>query len=292
MLFLLQFFLSGIISGLLFPPFFLLPVGFFVYPYLFYLLNSKDYTLLSYPFHFLSGFFYGIGLLIILLVWIKEPFLLDPSTERFSILSYLLIFYCSFYFGFSFLILKYFKSSISKFIILPVIFVVSEIIIANLGYGFPWISHSLIFSSNIITFSTIYFIGTYGLSYLAITVFLFPVIFWFYKNANFKIISTLYFIVFVFISTSFLLRSNKLDNLDFQNIKIAIAQMNFSLNHHLNQDDLNVKYEAILEKIRANTSDILIFAENNFPYLVRDNQAMLILQDKLQPGYSFNNWFN
>ena len=38
-----------------------------------------------------------------------------------------------------------------------------------------------------------------------------------------------------------------------------------------------------MNTIRANTSDILIFAENNFPYLVKDNKEMLILQDNLQP---------
>ena len=94
MLFLVQFFLSGIFTGLLFPPFFLLPIGFFIYPFLLCLLNNKEYILLSYPFHFLSGLLYGLGLLIILLVWVKEPFLLDSFTEKYSIFSYLLIFYC------------------------------------------------------------------------------------------------------------------------------------------------------------------------------------------------------
>ena len=239
--------------------------------------------LLSYSFHFLSGLLYGLGLLIILLVWIKEPFLLDSFTEKLSIFSYLLIFYCSLYFGFSFLVLKYFTNLISKFIILPVIIVVSEIFIANVGYGFPWISHSLILSSNQLAFSAIYFLGTYGLSYVTIAVFLFPVIFLICKNVKFKIILTIYFIVFVFISTSNILHSNKLDNNNIKNVKISLAQMNFSLNHKLNLDDLNVNYETILETIRENTSNILIFAENNFPYLVKDNREMLILQDNLQP---------
>jgi len=284
LLFLVQFFLSGIITGLLFPPFFLLPIGFFIYPFLFYILNNKTYNLLSYPFHFLSGLIYGLGLLIVLLVWIKEPFLLDSSTEKFSILSYLLIFYCSLYFGFSFFILKFFKNLTSKFIIFPGVFVVSEILIANAGYGFPWVSHSLILSSNPLFFSPIYFGGTYGLSYLAIAIFLFPIIFLFRKNVNFKIILTIYFIIFIFISTSCILRSNKLDNIHFKNVKISLAQMNFSLDHKLNLEDLNFKYKEILETIRTNNSDILIFAENNFPYLVEDNQGILTLKDNLQPN--------
>ena len=44
---------------------------------------------------------------------------------------------------------------------------------------------------------------------------------------------------------------------------------------------MNFKYEAILETIRINASDILIFAENNFPYLFEDNQGMLTLKNNL-----------
>ena len=284
MLFLVQFFFSGIITGFLFPPFFLLPIGFFIYPFLFYLLNNKAYTSLSYPFHFLSGLLYGLGLFIVLLVWIKEPFLLDSVTKKFSTLSYLLIFYCSLYFGFSFYVLKFFNNLVSKFIIFPVIIVVSEILIANVGYGFPWISHSLIFSSNPLAFSTIYFLGTYGLSYLTIAVFLFPVIFLFCNNLNIKFFLVIYFIVLVFFCALCILRINKLDNIDFKNVKISLAQMNFSLNHRLNQDELNINYKSILNTIGANTSDILIFAENNFPYLVNDSREIKTLQDNLNPN--------
>lgn len=284
MLFFIQFFLSGIITGLLFPPFFLLPIGFFIYPFLLYLLNSKEFTLLSYSFHFLSGLLYGFGFLTVFLIWVKEPFLLNSSTEKFSTLSYLLIFYCSLYFGFSFFILRFFNNLLSKFIILPTIFVVSEMLIANIGYGFPWISHSLIFSSNSFAFSTIYFVGTYGLSYLTIVVFLFPTIFLFYQNKHFKIIFILYFLVFIFISTSFILRSDKLDNLNYKNSKVTLAQMNFLLNNKLNQHNLRIQYEEILETIKINDSDVLIFAENNFPYLVEGNKEMLSLQDNLHPN--------
>ena len=58
--------------------------------------------------------------------------------------------------------------------------------------------------------------------------------------------------------------------------------MNFSFSHKLDQDDLNLKYEDILETIKQNTSDIIIFAENNFPYLVIDNHEFLALQNDIQ----------
>ena len=133
-----------------------MPIGFITYPFLFYLINKKEYLELGYIFHFFSGFIYGFGFLIIFLIWIKEPFLLNSLTEKFSIFSYLLIFYCSFYFSFAFILLKYFKSTLTKFVILPIVFIFNEMICANLGYGFPWISYSLIHSSNESVFFIIY----------------------------------------------------------------------------------------------------------------------------------------
>ena len=47
---------------------------------------------------------------------------------------------------------------------------------------------------------------------------------------------------------------------------------------------MNIKYKSILDTIRLNTSDILIFAENNFPYLVKDNHEIKTLQNYLKPS--------
>ena len=159
--FFIKFFICGILTSLLFPPFFLIPIGFIIYPYLFYLINQKKFSILKFRQHFLAGFSYGVGFLCIYLGWIKEPFLLDDSTKKFSIFSYLLIFYCSLYFGLIFLFLQTIKNYFLKLLAFPLLIVISEFICANFIYGFPWISHSIIHAENTFGLSLIYYISQF-----------------------------------------------------------------------------------------------------------------------------------
>ena len=95
-------------------PFFLTPVGFFIFPFLFYLLNHKNYIALSHKKHFFSGFSFGLGFFIIYLGWIKEPFFIEDITKKYFIFSYLLIIYCALYYGIIFYIISFFKTKIFK----------------------------------------------------------------------------------------------------------------------------------------------------------------------------------
>ena len=149
MKFFIQFFLCGILTSFLFPPFFLIPIGFIIFPYLFHLSQSKQFISLNYKYHFISGFFYGLGFFSIYLMWIKEPFFLDDLTKNYFIFSYLLIIYCSLFFGVIFFILKFFNNILIKFIVFPGLIVSAEYLCANLSYGFPWFSFSLIHSANL-----------------------------------------------------------------------------------------------------------------------------------------------
>ena len=120
---------------------------------------------------------------LVVLIWIKEPFLFDQTTRNFYFFSYLLVFYCSIYYGLSFLILSFIKNDFSKLILIPILFIVSEILREYLGYGFPWITFALINSGNSFILNLIYYVGTYGLSYFTIVIFLLPVsIILFYKK--------------------------------------------------------------------------------------------------------------
>ena len=177
MILFLYFFILGLATGLLFPPFFLIPLGFLIYPLIFFLINTNIYRSKTLVYHFFAGFIYGLGVLSVILIWIQEPFLVDVSTEKYSYISFLLIFYCSFFFGLVFLLLRFFRKMISKLIIFPALIVFGEFILSNLSYGFPCISYSLIHSGNNFGINIIYYIGTYGLSYLTILIFLLPSIF-------------------------------------------------------------------------------------------------------------------
>ena len=66
------------------------------------------------------------------------------------------------------------KGIILTTILIPILFVTSEILRENFAYGFPWITFALVHSGNTFTLNLIYYIGTYGLSYFTILMFLIP----------------------------------------------------------------------------------------------------------------------
>ena len=289
MKFFIQFFISGIFTSLIFPPFFITPIGFFIFPYIFFLINHKKYRSLGYFSHFISGFFYGLGFLIIFLDWIKEPFLLDISTKKLFLFSYLLVFYCSIFFGLCFAALKYFKNPILKLIILPILFVIVEFSISNIGYGFPWISFSLASSGNFLGFYTIYYLGTYGLSYLTLFTFIFPAIFLFKKSKYIKILFFAY--IFVFIVLFLLLANRNIFSYLEKNsekllLKISVAQINFPINQKIDSQVMQLKYDYIIKTITNDNSDIIIFGENNFPFLLDGLDQIKLIQEILKKDQS------
>ena len=141
---LLKFIILGFLSSLLFPPFFILPIGLIIFPFLFFLLIDKEFQNQNKSFHFISGLSYGISMNFVVLIWIKEPFLIDQTTRNFYFVSYLLVFYCSIYYGLSFFLLSFIKNNFSKLILIPILFVVIEVLREHLGYGFQWITFASI----------------------------------------------------------------------------------------------------------------------------------------------------
>ena len=82
---LFKFFILGILTSFLFPPFFILPLGFVIIPYLVDLLLKNSHKK-SYLTFFYYGFFYGLGFLAVFLSWIHNPFLVFDYTKPFAIL--------------------------------------------------------------------------------------------------------------------------------------------------------------------------------------------------------------
>ena len=105
---LLKFFILGVLSALLFPPFFMMPLGFVIFPYLINLL-SKISIKQNLFYYFSLGFFYGLGFLLVLLFWIQNPFLMNEETKNFSMIGLILPIILSIFFGLGFTIYKYFN---------------------------------------------------------------------------------------------------------------------------------------------------------------------------------------
>ena len=69
-----KFFILGLFTSLLYPPFFMLPLGFIIFPSLITLISnlSNQKSFLTF---FFNGFVFGLGFLVIYLSWVHNPFL-------------------------------------------------------------------------------------------------------------------------------------------------------------------------------------------------------------------------
>jgi len=258
-----------------------MPLGFVIFPLLFNMVTSKEFSFLSYPRIFFMGVFFGLGFFTIFLGWIKEPFLLDDATKIYSFFSYLLIIYCSCFFGIIFCFIKFFKSKIIKFIMIPGLIVMSEFICANFSYGFPWFSFSLVHSVNAFGSNMIFYIGTYSLSYITIIIFLFPTIFLF-SNKKYKYYFFLIFLfLFLIIIALMISRTYLIKKTSSQYLKISIVQLNFFNNQYLDKNNLIIREKNIIDNIKENKSDIILFAENDYPVLM-DNKNIIFIQDNIK----------
>ena len=303
MFFFILFFLCGIIVSFLYPPFFLTPIGFFIFPFLFYLLNHKNYVVLSYKKHFFSGFSFGLGFFIIYLGWIKEPFFIEDITKKYFIFSYLLIIYCALYYGIIFFILGFFKTKIVKLFAIPILIVLIEFISNNFIYGFPWLSFALVHSNNIFGSSLIYFSGTYFTSYITVLTFLLFSIF-FIKNLKLKkVLQLFYLFIFLFIIILSLTRYYDAKSSNSDTIDISIVQSNFHINQYLDQSDKLKKQKFILDLIKKDKSEIILFGENDYPFLmnlsdinliqnhIQNNQSVIIVSTRKEDNNYFNSIF-
>jgi len=264
---LFKFFILGILTALLFPPFFMLPLGLVIFPYFIKLL-SKTSNKKSLFIFFNYGFSFGLGFLLFLLCWIYNPFLVYESTRNFAALSILLPIFLSLFFGFGFCIYKFLRSDYLILILTPFIFLIIEFIISNIFYGFPWISFSLILSNNLLGFYILKYFGIYVASYLILFFFTTPILFFFnFKLINKKNLIVILHLPFVLVLIILYIFNSSSESKYIKELSLEINQIASPIK---NVDRKKVE-KNIIEKIKNSNSEILIFAENNFPYIISDN---------------------
>tara|TARA_Y100000588_G_C14155288_1_gene882346 strand:- start:40 stop:1428 length:1389 start_codon:yes stop_codon:yes gene_type:complete len=243
------------------------PLGFIIFPYLVKLILKKSYKD-SIVLYFFYGFFYGFGFLVIYLLWIQNPFLVYEATSKYKFIAILLPIFISIFFGLSFCIYKFLKSSLIKIFITPLIFIIIEFIIANFIYGFPWISISYTLSNNLIGLYLIKFLGTLTSSYLLLSIFILP-IFIFYKSKINKFHKRLAFVYSPFVL--FLLAQFFMSHFNTLKLSKEISLEIHQLLIPINKADYQKIEDDIIYKIKNSKADYVIFAENNFPYLINKN---------------------
>ena len=276
----IKFLICGILSSLLFPPFFLIPLGFIIFPYLFLLFTRQEFLDLKYKQRFFLGFIYGFSFFSIYLGWVKEPFFVNENSKNYFFYSYILIIYCSSYFGLIFILINLFKTKLLKLIAIPCFIVLAEFFCSNFSYGFPWLSFSLIHSSNLIGMTIVYYMGPYGLSFLTVCVFLLPAIF-FIRLKKLKYIVYLAYLFLIILIIFFTLVRNYAHNSFVESkLSVTLSQLNFSIKQNINFEDRKLRLQEIIKVIESSNSDMIIFAENNYPFLI-DEKDIEFLQTKI-----------
>ena len=293
------FLIAGFLTSLILPPYFIYPLGFLIFPFL-CLFLEKELPKLNKIKFFTYCFIFGLAFFGNFLVWIKNPFFIFEETKYLVVLSIFLLIFLSAIFSLIFTFIIYFNKQISPLFLVPIVFVSTEFIISNILSGFPWVTFSLIVS-NIEFFSyCLRYFGTLFTSYLVLQIYCVP--YYFLSNNNklnkfflLIIISIPLFLLIIFINLNFKPSKNN------QTVSVEIFQLNKDV--YLEKDNLENDMNKILDLISKSESQLLIFAENNYPYLVNDfdfnkiinklkkNQTVIIGGTRFEDNKYFNSMF-
>ena len=173
---------------------------------------------------------------------------------------------------------------------IPIVFVITEIIRENFLFGFPWVTFASIGSSNYYLLQLVYFIGTNGLSFFLIFFFLIPVIFFMLKSTQNKIFLKIYLIfsfllIFVLISLIFI-RLNILTQQEANiNNNFSLNQLNIKQSDKYNSQFNENRIKEILKIINSQINTTYIFSETDYPFIIKNNNIV----DYFQKYLSNNN---
>jgi apolipoprotein N-acyltransferase len=76
------------------------------------------------------------------------------------------------------------------------------------------------------------------------------------------------------------------NNLEKKLVDVSLAQLNFSIIDKKNINESKIKYEQIMEIINQNNSDLLIFAENDYPYIISSLKELDFITSGLKKDQS------
>ncbi len=274
----LIYFILGLLTSLLFPPYFFLPLGFIIFPSLCFLLdlNKENYSDKNI---FNKFSIFGFGFFISYLFWIKNPFFVFEETKNFFLVFLLLIIFLSVILGLIFTIIFKLGKKIPIIILIPITFTSSEYIISIFFYGFPWFTFSLLLSSNEYLLFSLKSFGTLFSSYLIIQIFCIPFIFLTKENFKQELKYLVLFISLPIISLLIVNFNLQKNNSKIKTINTEIFQLNFKNNDQFLTPEK--KLQRIIKYIDESNADLLIFGENNFPYLL-DDLELKIIKDSLK----------
>lgn len=159
---------------------------------------------------------------------------------------------------------------------LPALIVFAEFACANFIYGFPWFSFALINSNNILGTTLVFYFGSLGLSYVTILIFLCPCIVLIKNNKNKKLFFYKYLGIFFIILVMIIFKTQKNNDEESNYLSITLVQLNYPMNQHLSLQGKENKLKMITQIINKSKSEIVIFSENEFPFLMNSENIKFI----------------
>ena len=241
---------------------------------------------------FYLGFFYGFGYFLAGIHWIAISLLVDASSFAWLIPFALTLIPGILAIYFALMALCYFKITqkikckyhYQKILIFAILWLIFEILRANLFTGFPWnlIGYIWLFSINISQIANIF--GIYGLSFFAVIICLFPALF-FDKNPKKidKIFAVILAILMVmsFFYGLFYIKKNNQNNIS--DINLRLVQGNIKQEMKWRSDE---KYRNFIKHIELTNSrgiediDAVIWSETAIPYIVDSGDEDLMRELK------------
>tara|TARA_B100001057_G_scaffold497225_1_gene600788 strand:+ start:2330 stop:3799 length:1470 start_codon:yes stop_codon:yes gene_type:complete len=291
-------FIFGLLYSLLFPPYFFAPLGFLIFPFICILIEKNKNKLKKIEF-FNYSFIFFFGFLLSFLFWMHNPFFVFNETKYLFFLFLLLIVLLSFIFSLTFTLIVSYNNIISPLFLVPLVFVIYEYLISIMFSGFPWITISLIFSNSDFFSFIIRNFGTLISSYIVIQIFCLPFIFFTTQPNKIK---NLYYFIFISLPLLIILTFNTVSTDKKNNVNRKISLEIFQLNQNITtkKRDLDLRLNEIIKQISKSNAEILIFGENNFPYilsqkeikllqsLLKKNQKLVIGGTRIANGSYFN----
>ena len=256
----------GLISSFSLPPYNLIILNFFTFPFLFiFLINNIKNKWIS----FKIGWIFGFGYFASNIYWITNS-LTFYENFRFLIPIALVIIplFLGLFYGFIYLISSFFKlkKNFYSILIFAVIFSLVEFIRGFIFGGFPWNLIAYSWTNYLNSIQIISFTGTYAFNLLSVTIFLFPTVI-FFKIKKIHKILTLFFLLIILISNYFYghykIKKNHELNTEIKDFKIKIISPKISINKFFepNNEEILINELIELSEPNVNSSTIFIFPE-------------------------------
>ena len=297
-LYLFPFFL-GLLTTLSFQPFNILIINLIVLPLFFYLIvyiNKKSkiiYRKKPYKKNlFLFGLFFGFGFYLSGISWITNSLTFDENFKILIPFALILIpLFLSLFMAFTVLFLgPYLKLNFTSLFLFSAGLGFSDYLRSKILTGFPWNlwAYSSVSANEIL--QIVNFIGLFSYNLLIITLFTFPIIFFFEISKVKKIfISILVFFIILslYIFGSYVInKNNESLNKNSNKVFVKIISPNFNLEYDLNQMEILDRFKKLIRYSAPDQGKHTIFIWPEGVFSGYSYNDILVFKDLIKKNFS------